>query len=46
MTLLRNELLGTDVDERRETAEERRALSPVQSPNLYQVKPSLHLQYL
>ena len=36
-TLLRNELLGTSIEDLRDTPDERRALSPVQSPNLYHV---------
>ncbi|KAK7044026.1 Fizzy-related protein, partial [Halocaridina rubra] len=34
-TLLRNELLGTNIEDLRDTPDERRALSPVQAPNLY-----------
>lgn len=36
-TLLRNELLGTNIDDLRDAPDERRALSPIQSPNLYHV---------
>ncbi|MCL4132534.1 UNVERIFIED_CONTAM: hypothetical protein GTU68_002392, partial [Idotea baltica] len=33
--LLKNELLGANIEDLRDSPEERRALSPVQSPNLY-----------
>ncbi|XP_071546432.1 fizzy-related protein homolog isoform X3 [Panulirus ornatus] len=38
-TLLRNELLGTNIEDLRDTPDERRALSPVQNPNLYHFSP-------
>lgn len=41
-TLLRNELLGTNIEDLRDTPDERRPLSPVQSPNLYHVSHMHH----
>ncbi|XP_069961327.1 fizzy-related protein homolog [Cherax quadricarinatus] len=38
-TLLRNELLGTNIDDLRDTQDDRRALSPVHTPNLYHFSP-------
>ena len=36
-TLLRNELLGTNIEDLRDAPDERRALSPEQNSNLYHV---------
>ena len=35
--LLKNELLGASIEDLRDSPDDRRALSPVQSPNLYKV---------
>lgn len=43
--LLKNELLGAEIEDLRDSPEERRALSPVQSPRLYKVKFSVFFLY-